>query len=314
LPARPIYAPAPDHLAQAIRSALGTRGAVFALANAGGSSATFRIDDQEPLFVKLVPPDRWRDLKETELIARWLLVQGAPAIAARDLNPPQLPTGEFVVAYPFAAGRPPQPRDVRALGLGLASLHAALGIHPQFANWQARTLRRMDELIAIRARITAGELSAGPQPDDLRSLAAVPSISFLPGAHGSGPARPLHGDLNIFNLVIDNETARFLDFEDVVHSVLSVENDVALLCERVVLVQEPDDATAALAIAEFLAAYAEAGGDPINRRALPGVLIGLSMRSLCTLAAIDPDGHDQAEWAKFFDLMTAATRRRAVFD
>jgi Ser/Thr protein kinase RdoA (MazF antagonist) len=314
LPARPIYAPAPADLAAAIAAALGINGSVFALANAGGSSATFRIDDDEPLFVKLVPPGRWRDLKEAELIARWLSVQGAPAIAARDLDPPRLPTGEYVVAYPFASGRPPQPRDARALGLGLGRLHAALRVHPSVADWQARTDHRIDGLVAIRAKIAKGELSAGIQPDDLRSLAADPSISFLPGAHGSGPVRPLHGDLNIFNLVIDNETARFLDFEDVVHSVLPVENDVALLCERVVLVQEPDDAVATVAIAELLAAYAEAGGDPINRRALPGVLIGLSMRSLCTLAAIDPEGHDAAEWTKFFDLMTAAARRRAVFD
>ena len=155
LPARPIYAPALRTSGAGDSVGARHRGPVFALANAGGSSATFRIDDEEPLFVKLVPPDRWRDLKEAELIARWLLVQGAPAIAARDMNPPQLPTGEFVVAYPFAAGRPPQPGDARALGLGLGSLHAALGISSPVRRLAGAYPSPHRRLVAIRAKIAA---------------------------------------------------------------------------------------------------------------------------------------------------------------
>lgn len=314
LPARPIYAPAHPESADAIRSALGISAPVFALQNAGGSSPTFRIDDEAPLFVKLVSPERWRELSEAEAIARWLLAHGAPAIAARDAQPPQLPTGEFVVVYPFADGRPPNPsQDADAVGAGVGRLHAALKSHPDHVDWQERTDRRFDRLVAIRATIARGELAAGPQPEELMLLAADRSISFLPGAHRSGPARPLHGDLNIFNIVIENAAARFIDFEDAVHSVLSPENDLALVCERVILVQESDDGAAAAAIEVLLDAYAKAGGDAINRQALPDVLIGLSLRSLCTLALIDRRGSDAAEWSKFFTLIAAARRRRKVF-
>jgi Ser/Thr protein kinase RdoA (MazF antagonist) len=314
LPARPIYGPAHPDLANAIQVALGITAPVFALQNAGGSSPTFRIDDEAPLFVKLVAPERWRELREAELIARWLVDQGAPAIAARDGHPPQLDSGEFVVVYPFAAGRPPNPgQDAKAVGAGVGQLHAALKSHPHRTDWQERTDRRFDRLVAIRASLASGELAAGPQPEELMRLAADPSISFLPGAHGSGPPRPLHGDLNIFNIVIEDGAARFIDFEDAVHSVLSVENDLAVACERVILVQEPDDGAAAAGIDALLDAYREAGGDAINRHALPDVLIGLSLRSLCTLALIDRRGSDAAEWAKFFTLIEAAQQRRKVF-
>lgn len=314
-PARPIYAPARADIAEAITSALGVFAPVFSLKNVGGSSPTFRIDAERPLFVKLVSAERWRELSEAEMIARWLAAQGAPAIAARDLHPPQLPSGEFVVAYPFADGRPPKAiPDAAAVGAGVGRIHAALASHPHLPDWQERTDRRLDQLVAIRASLASGDLAAGPHPEELRVLASDQAISFLPGTHGTGPRRPLHGDLNIFNIVIESDAARFIDFEDAVHSVLSVESDLALVCERVVLVQEADDSAAAAPIEMLLTAYADAGGDPINRKALADVLIGLSLRSLCTLALIDRSGHDAAEWSKFFGLIESARRRRAVFD
>ena len=314
LPARPIYAPAPADVADAIASALATTAPVVALKNAGGSSPTFRVDvDEAPLFVKLVTPERWSELREAEAIARWLVEHGAPAIAARDGHPPQLTSGDFVVVYPFADGRPPSPAtDAGTVGIGIGRIHAALKSHPGVAGWQDRTDARMDRLVSVRAMLARGEIAAGPRPEQLRILAADRSISFLPGAHGSGPSRPLHGDLNIFNIVVDHGDARFIDFEDVVHSVLPAEHDVALACERVILVQEPDATAAAAAIDRLLEGYAAGGGDAINRKALPGVLLGLSLRSLCTLALIDRSGHDAEEWTKFFTLIEAAERRRDV--
>jgi Ser/Thr protein kinase RdoA (MazF antagonist) len=254
---------------------------VFALQNAAGDSPTFRIDADTSLFVKLVSASRWEELQEAEAIARWLAARGAPAIAARDVLPPQLPGGEYVVAYPFADGRPPLPsRDAAAVGAGIGRIHAALVDHPDLASWQDRTNHRLDSLVAVRKSLATGELSAGPQPDELRILASDRSISFLPGAHQSGPPRPLHGDVNIFNIVIEKDGARFIDFEDAVHSMLSVENELALACERVILVQEADDSAAAAAIDALIDAYAQDGGDAVNRKALPDVLIGLSLRSL----------------------------------
>jgi Ser/Thr protein kinase RdoA (MazF antagonist) len=315
LPARPIYAPAPAAIAASIAAALDLDAPVFALKNAGGATPTFRIDAEAPLVVKLESPDGWREQREAELVAHWLSEHGAPAIAAREVAPPQLPSGEFVVSYPFAHGRPPSPTlaDASAVGAGIARIHAALATYPQAADWQSRTAARLARLAAIRDALAKGDLVAGPQPDALSSLASDRSISFLP-SHRSGPSRPSHGDLNIFNIVIDGGAARFLDFEDCVHSVLPPECDIALLCERVVMVQEPDDVKAAAAIEVLLGAYRDAGGDALDRAALPDVLRGLSLRSLCTLTAIDPAGGDAAEWNKFFTLIESAQRRRSIFD
>jgi Ser/Thr protein kinase RdoA (MazF antagonist) len=106
----------------------------------------------------------------------------------------------------------------------------------------------------------------------------------------------------------------FLDFEDVVHSVLPAAFDVALLCERAILAAEPDEAAARASIAALLHAYAEAGGGSIVRPAiLPDIMRGLALRSLCTLALIDPAGTDTGEWGKFFHLFEAAATRREVF-
>lgn len=314
-PARPIYAPADPGIATAISAALGIEAPVFALANAGSDTATFRIEDQRtPLFVKLVPASRWSALREAELIAQWLVEQGAPAIAARSLDPPQLPSGELVVTYPFADGRPPLPAtDARTIGAGISRIHTTLSAHAGVSDWRARTEQRLNRLVEVRSRIAAGLLAAGPRADDLRALAADREISFLPAAHGTGAARPLHGDLNIFNIVIENDTARFIDFEDVVHSVLPVEHELALVIERVILVQEQSDSSAAIAVDALLDGYAESGGDEVNKRSLPAVLVGLSLRSLCTLALIDPDGTDTAEWLKFFSLIDLVRRRESVF-
>ena len=288
---------------------------MFRLQNAGGATATFRVGDAAPLFVKLVDETRWRELSEAESIARWLSQHGAPAIAARDIDPPRLPNGNRVVAYPYAEGRPPSPsiEDARALGTALARLHRVLATHPDAAGWQVRTDRRLDRLSAVRSALAEGKLVAGPRPDHLRELAADPTIAFVPGSHRTGTARPLHGDLNIFNIVIEHGEPRFIDFEDAVHSVLSPENELALICERVFMVQEPSDSGAAASIDAFLNAYAEGGGDPVNRAALPDVLRGLSLRSLCTLAEIDRRGFDADEWQKFFGLLDAAERRRGIF-
>lgn len=295
------------------------------IANASpGSTRGLRLDclDGERLFVKLVPPARLAELLAGEAIARWLKAHGAPVVAMND-DPRTLATGDVAIAYPFCDGAPPGsgPADARALGLALAALHRALDMHPDRAAWQAATDARLRRLTDVRLELARGTRRAGPEPDRLAVLAANDAVSFLPEAFpGLGPSRPLHGDLNIFNVLLAAEGAHgahgivFLDFEDVVHSVLPAAFDVALLCERAILAAEPDEAAARASIAALLHAYAEAGGASIDRPAiLPDILRGLALRSLCTLALIDPAGTDAGEWGKFFHLFEAAAARRQAF-
>lgn len=282
------------------------------LANSGTNA--YRVEAGQPLFVKLVPAGRWLDVQRADAIARWLAAHGAPAIAAVRSNPPRLPSGEYAIAYPFVDGRPPGPVDAAAVGDALARLHLLLAAHPDSVEWRGRTGERLQQLAGVRGLLARGALRAGPRPDALRALCADSSITFMPSANGSAN-RPLHGDLNIFNIMVGrSDSVCFLDFEDVVHSVLPAEWDVAAACERVILVQQRDNDAARPAIDALLKAYADAGGPPIDRHALPQVLRGLALRALCTLATIDRDGTDADEWAKFFGLIEAASERRAVFD
>jgi Ser/Thr protein kinase RdoA (MazF antagonist) len=298
-------------MARAITSALGVSGAVLKLVNSGTDA--FRLDAEPRLFVKLVPAARWPDVQRAESIARWLAARGAPVIAAVSSDPPRLPSGEYAIAYPFVDGRSPGPADARAVGEALARLHLALASHPNSADWRRRTSERLQRLAGIRGLLSRGALHAGPRPEALRTLCADSSIAFIPSASESSH-RPLHGDLNIFNMmVVSAPSAAFLDFEDVSHSVLPAEWDVAAACERVVLVQQADNGAARAAVDALMLGYSTAGGPPIDRGALPGVLRGLALRALCTLATIDPGGTDAGEWSKFFGLMDAASERQAVF-
>ena len=263
--------------------------------------------------MKLVAAARWPEVQRAESIARWLVSHGAPAIAAVSVDPPRLPSGDYLIAYPFVDGRPPGPPEARAIGEALARLHLALASHPDSTDWRRRTGERLQRLAGIRGLLSRGALHAGPRPEALRALCADSSIAFIPAASESSH-RPLHGDLNIFNIMIGpGESACFLDFEDVSHNVLPPEWDVAAACERVILVQQVDNAAARAAVGALLRGYQTAGGPPIDRGALPSVLRGLALRALCTLATIDPDGTDPEEWSKFFGLMQAASERQAVF-
>jgi Ser/Thr protein kinase RdoA (MazF antagonist) len=312
LPAAPVFAPAPESIARAITSALGVSGTVLKLANSGTDA--FRLDAEPQLFVKLVPASRWPEVQRAESIARWLAARRAPAIAAISVEPPRLPDGAYALAYPFVDGRPPGPADARAVGEALARLHLALASHPDSADWRRRTGERVQRLAGIRGLLSRGALHAGPRPEALRALCADSSIAFIPSSSESSH-RPLHGDLNIFNMMVGpSGTVSFLDFEDVSHSVLPPEWDVAAVCERAILVQQADNGAARAAVDALLRGYADAGGAPVDRSALPTVLRGLALRALCTLATIDPGGTDAAEWSKFFGLMEAAAARQAVFD
>lgn len=315
--ARPEYAPAADELSARVRAALGREGSLWRLSNAGGAVRLLRFDaaDGERLFLKLVPRARLPEIRAAEDIGRWLAAQGTPVVSALAEFP--FDDGEALFTYPFVAGAGPAagPEDAKRLGRALTRLHRALADHPGRAAWRAATTARLARLADVRASLANGRVRAGPEPGRLAALAADNAVSFLPEAFADlGPPRPLHGDLNLFNVLMDADGPRFLDFEDVAHSVGPAAFDIALLCERAILVAEPEDAKASASVAALLAGYGDGGGILQGSRArYVDVLRGLSLRSLCTLATIDPDAGDRDEWNKFFLLFESAGARRGVF-
>lgn len=303
------YVDAPVALTQQITTALGQHGRLQVVANAGSAGTTFMRFEPlqgEALFLKLMPASRTASLVEAEAVAQWLQRSGVPVVVAS--GPPR-PLGERMLwVAPFYSGRLAQPSlaDMMMIGRGLGQLHHSLSTHPQKGTWLQRTDQRLAWLNTVRQALSCGALRAGPEPTWLRRYSRDVSLSFDCQPRGLDDLRtPLHGDLNLFNLLMDGAGCQFMDFEDVVHSVLHPVFDLATVYERVVLVHAQDGDRLVL-LEALLAAYEQATGRRINPAAIPDALRGLALRALCTLAGFDPAGEDETEWRKFFHLMELA--------
>jgi Ser/Thr protein kinase RdoA (MazF antagonist) len=258
-------------------------------------------DTDAALFIKLVAPERTAGLAEAESVAHWLQDRHASVAAGRQCG--MLPDGRVLWVYPYLAGRAPRAdaADMVRIGAGLGQLHRSLAKHPHRQRWRARTNRHLARLISVRQALAQGNLQAGPMPERLAALARDPAISFAPEAH-AGTRTPLHGDLNLFNLLMVGSSCVFLDLEEVPHSVLPPAFDLATVFERVVLV-DPGCARPVELLDELLRAYHEASGTDVAAAWIAPALRGLALRAMCTLATSDPEGADDSEWRKFFFLM-----------
>lgn len=316
IPPPRVYVPADPDLAREVAVALGRKGALLRLQNAGSTASIFLrmdADDGDSWFIKVVSADRTPELQAAEALARWLQAEGVRVVAAESAV--DLGGGRSLWSYPYHAGRPPEAcaEDMAAIGAELGRLHLALRRHPSLAEWRARTDTRLARLSAVREALAEGALAAGPEPALLRQIARDRSIDFLPGRYAAADGcLALHGDLNRFNLLIDGRGCTFLDFEDVRHSVLPPIFDLATVAERVALLGRAP-ALAQPLMSVLFDAYAVATGNRPALAQVPDARRGLALRALCTLAEIDPSGSDDQEWRKFFHLLSdAETRRETV--
>lgn len=305
-----VYVPAQPVWGRQVTSALGEPADIFQLENAGHGSSVFlkvRLMTGAVLFVKVVGVNRVEELAKAEEIAVWLKGAGVRAMTA--VRQAQLDDGCGLWAYTYHEGRPPEPlvADMRAIGAELGRMHDALSRHPRRAQWLQQTDQRLARLEATRQALAQGHLQAGPEPALLREIAADRSIQFLPGRYGAEQDRsPLHGDLNCFNMLMDERGCTLLDFEDVAHNVLPPVFDLAAVHERVALVGRAGGSAEEGLLDALLDAYAAVRGWRPESAVFSEVRRGLALRSLCILAEIDPQGRDGPEWFKFFHLLAEA--------
>lgn len=310
-----VYVPAEPAWGGRVRAALGEAAEVFRLENAGHASSVFLkacLATGSVLFLKIVGVNRVDDLTKAEEIAVWLKEAGVRAMTA--VRQVQLDEDCTLWAYTYHEGRSPEPLvgDMRAIGAELGRMHDALSRHPRRAQWLQQTDQRLARLEATRQALAQGRLQAGPEPALLRGIAADRSIQFLPWRYGAEQDRsPLHGDLNCFNMLMDERGCTLLDFEDVAHNVLPPVFDLAAVYERVVLVGGTGEPAKAALLAVLLDAYAEVRGWRPDTAFFREVRRGLALRSLCVLAEIDPQGRDEAEWRKFFRLLEGVQNSEA---
>ncbi len=302
---------APASLALQVVQAFGQEGRLSVLSNSAEQTAVFMRFDSVPgeaWFLKLLQAERGSALADAEHLARWLQQQGVDVVSASFHK--TLADGRVLWAYPFHEGRAPQAieADLVAIGASLGQLHRSLAGHPEREIWLQATKQRIARLDDVRARLADGRLQAGTDPLRLRALASDTRIDFHPESHGDlASGTPLHGDLNLFNMLLAGDRCTFLDFEDVFHSVLPPVFDLATVYERVVLVRG-DSLSRADLLGSLLGSYELSTGVRIYPEQLPAVLRGLALRALCTLACCDPAGRDDKEWRKFFHLMGLSTQ------
>lgn len=269
------------------------------------------------LFFKIVEPAQRVSAERAEAIAGWLAGQGVAVAAPLEGYPRALSGGRLAVVSAFIDGRRIRAdvADLTALGVSVAHLHRALAAHPDRPGWVRATRTRLNELKRVRAGLATGLLSTGPQPDQLRALAADIAVEFDPA---DLPSVPQHGDLNPGNVLLESRSGRpiLLDFEDVFHGVLPPIFELLLMVERFVLVRiENDDEAIALGRA-LLNAYRGATENALalSTHSPSDLLRSLALRSLCVLALGEASKIMTAddEWNKFFELDRQARRRTNV--
>ena len=308
----PIYESVDAQLSKNIVQALGSRGSLKRFADMGDASSVFlRLEApaSQSLFLKVVSPDRGRILSQAEDLARWLHGAAIPVVASQ--RSCSLADGRQVWVYPFHTGRPPEAHvsEMAMIGEALGKLHGALKQHQLADEWKLQTDSRMLRLMKTREAVAQGTLCAGPDAQGFQKIASDRSIVLHPDMFVElGPRTPIHGDLNRFNMLIDDNGCTFLDFEDVQHSVFPAMVDLVTVIERVVFSSTETD-THAPCIEAFLRAYRTERPDvdlDKGMQALPAIQRSIALRSLCTLAETDPSGLHVEEWSKFFALQSLA--------
>lgn len=282
------------------------------MANMGDASSSFMRLEQsnsQSYFLKLVSMNRGRALSQAEDLARWLQDNAVPVIAAdRSVS---LVDGRQLWVYPFHCGRPPEAyvSDMAMIGSALGKLHRAMEGHRELSQWKQNTDSRMLRLMKVRDAVAQGRLHVGPDAQGFQKIASDLSIALHPDMFSDlGPRVPIHGDLNRFNMLIDDGGCTFLDFEDVQHSIFPAIVDLATVVERVVLASADENAHTPC-LQALLHAYQAERTDAdlaMGMRALPAIQRSIALRSLCTLAETDPAGQHVEEWAKFFKLQSQA--------
>jgi hypothetical protein len=317
-PRTPTPAAAPRELAERLAPHLPGPGTLERLDYAGRPSShlVFAGENGERLFLKLVGEGSAERQREADAVSAWLAGRGVSCVEPTAGFPREIGDGLRLFAYPFLECEPipPDADDLARLGAELAKLHAALARHPARPAWEASTRTRLEHLADIRRAWARGELSLGPRPDDLVTLARDASLDFV---RSDLPATPLHGDLNAGNLRrLADGRPLLLDFEDTFHSVLPCPFEIGLVFERIVLVAVDDDAKAARLGRVLVNAYRRAGGElPSSIVDRQRIVRSLALRSLCVISSCELAGVsiDAGEWLKFFHLAEAAAERPAAF-
>lgn len=318
VPAWPGFEPEPDSWqpapanTQQLCAALGRSGQLLYRPHGKGIRGFYQLltsDDGPDLFLKVVPPERAEQLLAADRVASLLAGQGLPVTHLHD-NIITLASGDLLLSQDLLYGRNAHAdqADMKRLGTLLARLHSQLIKLSDTAAIRKASQQRDRTLAEARddqALLTKLDYRA----DEVRACIAEQDPT-LPSDH----AQPLHGDLNLGNLLFVEPDGRpiLLDFEDSLHNWHSPKMDLAMALERFVLVRCSNDVQALTLGRALFDGYRQVGGQlDWSTGELGETLRTLSVRALLLLAQRHAELQPVAEteWDKFL-LLIEQTRQR----
>lgn len=212
--------------------------------------------------------------------------------------------------------------DLSALALSLVKLHEVLPSHPSVNIWALNTNNRFNKLSEMRSFLMKGVGEFGPLPQRLYDIANNLKLDFF---RKDLPVQCLHGDMNYRNAFVSKNNkselsveVTLLDFEDVVHSVLPLEFELALVIERFITVHNISQDNAIDIANCFLSTYTKNCTNTPNFQKVNwlNIIQSLHLRSLCVLSLIESENGKvpDEEWHKFFYLFDRAEQQSHVWD
>lgn len=320
-PASPGFKPAGDQEAELVNSSIGISGSVETLVGASTQSfykVVSKSSLPRELFVRRVAKKRLESFRYTTSLNCWLADRGVITNTVISEHVCLDGSGDVFAVSPYIDWRPARPdrADAGLLGKSLACLHEALSVHPDRGRWEKATRTRLNHLNEIRQELASGNLASPVEQKVVRALCKRSEVDF---DNYALPHVPLHGDPHSFNLLVhqDNSEVTVVDFEDVFHSVFPVVFDLAVVIQRVFLMQERDDEALTRLVNHFIASYGIKDEMELSqmKQLIPDVLRGLALRAFCVSAdcvRLGIEVPDQ-EWEKFLFLFRQIERRQHVF-
>lgn len=269
-------------------------------------------DNDFDWFIKLVQPQKANRMVEGQRIADQLICESFCIPPLLDGFPLTLSDDVIALAFPFWEGRftDYEVTDMKRLGRSIGQLHRQLKSLPQ-AEYIRESAEKRHDMLVIRWQelLQAPEKMARLLPE-VQTCLKQHSPDWL--AHLMEDAQPVHGDLNVGNvLFLLNNQIAFLDFEDSLTAWFDPLKDLAFVIERFVLcVHEPIHLTQISHA--LLDAYMSENPITIRSdRRLIDLLQGLAIRSLLILTELQLFGEQKipkSEWQKFVFLYNLTLR------
>ncbi|WFE69798.1 phosphotransferase [Thiomicrospira sp. R3] len=309
------WLPLQTSFAEILQAYSGVRGDVFSLTGKGWGKGFYRIEAKSPVFIKCVEESRFEKQREADRIAAYVMlscgIKTSCCLAGFPITLPEQQYSLFVYPYVNSGFIGPSPANMTKLGELIARTHQCLAQAPFKDQIKSQGLARFSWIESTLDFFASEPIVI---PDQASAILQSIPAGFLRVMQEN--AQPIHGDLNVGNILQDEQDELILiDFENSYFSWSSPLVDLAFVMERFILIREDIDKQACLL--SLLQAYKRLSDVCFHDASkVIHVLQALSVRSLLLLTELARQGGEvrDSEWQKFIYLYHATTEYQPLLD